>query len=119
MPSPPSQFDSQDDLFNLAKITFLAFDVPMDVSTQIVVKKYKNCVYFSAGERSNILWYFDGRFYFGEWQVSLTGEGEKSGFGIEYFPGKYIYKGDFKEGKRSGKGIIKILNKEKEVLYEG
>ena len=49
MSSPPSQFDSQEDLFNLAKLTFLAFEVPMDISTQIIVKKYKNCVYFSAG----------------------------------------------------------------------
>ena len=58
----------------------------------------------------------------------MTGEGEKSGYGFEYVPGKYIYRGMFKGGKRNGYGIIRILNKKikgddennhKEVFYEG
>lgn len=113
MPSPPTQFDSQEDLFNLAKIVFMAFDMPLNPNIQVVVKKYKNCVYFNAGDKYNVLWYFDGRFYIGEWLISVTGEGEKSGLGLEYLPGKYIYKGEFVEGKRHGRGAIKILNKEK------
>lgn len=89
----------------------------------MVVKKYKNCVYFSYGERNNILWYFDGRFYFGEWQVHLTGEGEKAGQGYQFVPGKFAYQGEFREGKRNGYGKIKILNKDTEkpkfTIYEG
>lgn len=61
------------------------------------VKKYKNCVFFNLGDKNtNILWYFDGRFYFGEWQIYVTGEGEKSGEGFEYVPDKFVYQGQFK-----------------------
>ncbi len=96
LPSPPSAFDSQEDLYTLGKLTFIAFGINIDSSKQMSVKKYKNCVYFNLGEKNNILWYFDGRFYIGEWQVHLTGEGEKSGQGLEYVPCKFIYQGEFK-----------------------
>lgn len=43
--------------------------------------------------------------------MHLTGEGEKSGYGFEYVPGKYVYQGIFQGGKRNGFGCIKILNK--------
>ena len=85
----------------------------------MTVKKYKNCVFFNTEKNHNILWYFDGRFYFGEWNVNLMGEGQKSGWGFEYLPGKYYYRGQFFEGKRKGFGTMKILNKEKPVIYEG
>lgn len=82
LPSPPTPYDSQEDLYTLGKLTFIAFGINPDNEKQMSVKKYKNCVYYNIGEKNNILWYFDGRFYIGEWQVHLTGEGEKSGEGF-------------------------------------
>lgn len=49
LPSPPTQFDIQEDLYTLGKLTFIAFGVDLDSSSQMTVKKYKNCVYFHAG----------------------------------------------------------------------
>ena len=49
----------------------------------------------------------------------MMGEGEKSGEGFEYLPGKYYYRGNFVDGKRNGFGTMKVINKEKYVVYEG
>ena len=75
LPPPPSQFDSQEDLIVLGKTVFLAFDISISEDTLMTVKKYKNCVFFNAEKNHNILWYFDGRFYFGEWQINMMNEG--------------------------------------------
>lgn len=92
-------------------MAYMALEVDLNEDSMLNIKKYKNCVYFSKNQYENILWYFDGRFYFGEWKILLNGEGEKSGKGLEYVPGHYLYKGNFKSGKRNGFGILKLLNK--------
>jgi len=58
----------------------------------------------------NIIWYYSGTFYFGDWEVDLPTESQKNGFGFEYVPNKYIYLGYFKDGMRHGKGTIKIFS---------
>lgn len=40
----------------------------------------------------------------------MNGEGEKTGEGVEWQPGKFIYKGQFRDGKRSGAGVLKVYN---------
>lgn len=50
----------------------------------------------------------------------MNGEGEKSGEGVEYQDGKFIYKGQFSEGKRNGFGILKVYNSSgKATIYIG
>jgi len=83
------------------------------------VKKYKNCVSFIVNQEKTILWYYEGKFYYGGWINNHLGEGEKIGWGYDYVPGKYVYSGSFSENKRSGYGIMKLLTKEKDIIYEG
>lgn len=83
------------------------------------VKKYKNCVSFVLDSARTVIWYYEGRFFYGGWAVTKTGEGEKTGWGYELIPGKYLYSGEFKENKRHGYGVIKFLNKERDIIYEG
>lgn len=50
----------------------------------------------------------------------MNGEGEKSGEGIEFQEGKFVYKGQFGEGKRNGFGILKVYNSSmKATIYIG
>jgi hypothetical protein len=58
------------------------------------------------GNDNNILWHYEGRFYFGGWKTHANGEGEKHGKGIEFVPGKYKYRGYFEDGKRCGFGTM-------------
>ncbi len=67
-------------------------------------------MYFQLKPNKNVVWYFNGAFYFGDWETDLPSEGEKNGFGFEYIPNKYYYLGNFKNGMRNGKGSIKIIN---------
>jgi hypothetical protein len=88
------------------------------------LRKYKNGLYLQLEPDNNIIWYYDGTFYFGSWSMSLSNEGVKNGFGFEYVPQKYYYKGEFKDGKRHGKGVMKVIlynaNKNDEFLgYDG
>ena len=83
------------------------------------VKKYKNCVSFVLDEKRSVIWYYEGRFYFGGWILSKSGEGEKNGWGYEFIPGKHVFSGEFKENRRHGFGVIKFLNKEIDIIYEG
>ncbi|ORC90235.1 MORN1 protein [Trypanosoma theileri] len=54
----------------------------------------------------------DGSSYIGEWVT-----GVKEGYGIENVPGNYHYTGNFKDGKRNGKGT---LHSEGDgLIYEG
>ncbi len=62
--------------------------------------KYKNCVLYRLNDEINIVWYYDGRFYFGGWEVNLIGEGKKEGFGLEIVPGQFTYQGFFANNKR-------------------
>lgn len=82
------------------------------------MKKYKNCVIFSLSGSSSecILWHYSGKFYFGGWKNNDASEGEKTGSGLEYVPGKYVYKGQFLGGKKNGTGIIKTNNGN---IYDG
>lgn len=75
-----------------------------------MVRKFKNGVYFQMKPNKNIVWYYSGAFYFGDWDTDLPSEAEKDGFGFEYIPGKYYYLGNFKNGTRNGKGTIRLLN---------
>ena len=87
---------------------------------QLCVKKYKNCVYFGLDQDRNILLNYEGRLYYGGWKEFLNGEGEKYGDGIEFQPNKYLYKGQFKEGKRNGFGILKVYTQSKKaIIYVG
>jgi hypothetical protein len=73
------------------------------------VKKYKNCVSFILDSTRTILWYYEGKFYYGGWDIKGSGEGEKTGWGFEFSPKKFMYSGNFKENKRDGYGIVKFL----------
>ena len=46
-------------------------------------------------------------------------EGEKNGKGIEYFQGEIIYRGSYSNGKKVGKGEGKEFNEGGKLLYEG
>ena len=109
---------SQEEVLELAKETFLIFGIDIDQDrSQLCMKKYKNCVVFSVATiPDTILWHYSGKFYIGGWKNSETGEGEKTGEGLEYMPGKHVYKGQFLGGKKSGNGIVKLYN---ENAYEG
>jgi radial spoke head protein 1 len=50
----------------------------------------------------------------------MNGEGEKYGEGIEYQANKFVYRGQFREGKRNGTGVLKIYNSAQKVsIYIG
>lgn len=66
----------------MGKTTFFLFGIRISEDTLLNVKKYKNCVFFTTEKNENILWYFDGRFYYGDWNINMLGEGEKSGKGF-------------------------------------
>lgn len=82
---------------------------------------------FDFGKGDSIVWYYDGSFYLGGWDISLLQEGAKHGKGFEYLPGKHVYRGDFIDGKKHGKGVLKIfslrermnLSLEGGVVYDG
>lgn len=57
------------------------------------VKKYKNCVSFILDRDRTILWYYEGKFYYGGWKTNNSGEGEKNGWGYDYSNGKYVFSG--------------------------
>ena len=52
-------------------------------------------MYFGIDSENNILLHYEGKIFFGGWKSFINGEGEKSGDGIEYEEGKFIYKGLF------------------------
>lgn len=37
------------------------------------VKKFKNCVLFSINTEQNILWHYEGKFYYGGWKTYVNG----------------------------------------------
>ena len=78
-----------------AKKTFRKFGVNLkgEKSATLSVKKYRNCVSFILDQDRTVIWYYEGKFYYGGWIVNQSGEGEKVGWGYEYYPGKYIYSG--------------------------
>jgi hypothetical protein len=51
--------------------------------------------------------------------MNSLGEGEKSGWGYDYSPGKFVYSGHFKYNKRDGYGIMKFLTSDNDAIYEG
>lgn len=68
-----------------------------------------------------ILWYFNGKIYFGGWKNkdSIGGDGNKDGIGIEWVPSSncicnlgFVYYGEFKDNKKEGYGIMKKASKE-------
>ena len=90
---------------------------------RLVVRKFRNGVYCQLKPDKNMVRFFNGAVYFGEWETDSPSESSKNGFGFEYIPGKYYYLGRFKEGMRHGRGVIKILSKgdakENFVGYDG
>jgi hypothetical protein len=96
----------------MGKALFNLFGVERinDDQTVLKVKKYKNCTYFGIDGDHNILLHYEGRVYFGGWREFMNGEGEKAGEGVEYQQGKFVYKGQFRDGKRSGAGVLKVFN---------
>jgi len=72
-------------LVELAKSVFKKFGVNLQVERAVVlsVKKYKNCVSFTLDSDRTILWYYEGKFYYGGWIINKDGEGEKNGWGYE------------------------------------
>ena len=59
------------------------------------MSKYRDCVHFSIEDEKDILWRFDGKFYYGGWRKYSNGEGAKEGEGIEIVPEKHRFKGTF------------------------
>jgi hypothetical protein len=59
------------------------FGIRVEKCTEkLVVRKFKNGVYFQMRPDKNIVWYFSGAFYLGEWDTDLPSEAEKDGFGF-------------------------------------
>ena len=61
-------------------------------------------MYFGI-DNHNILWYYQGKIYYGGWKMQANGEGEKHGEGIEIGNG-FRFKGSFINGKRNGQGTL-------------
>jgi hypothetical protein len=61
----------------LAKNVFTKFGVNLqaDRVVSLGVKKYKNCVSFTLDSDRTILWYYEGKFYYGGWIINTDGEG--------------------------------------------
>ena len=92
-------------------------ELGVDINKKLIkINKYSNCIQYSISETVNIIWYFDGRFYFGGWKSIGNGQGDKFGEGLDYWPNKYKYKGDFRNGKRHGFGQFELL---KGMIYQG
>jgi len=36
-----------------------------------IVRNFKNGVYFQLKPNKNVVWYFNGAFYFGDWETDL------------------------------------------------
>ena len=86
LPQLPSGFNpvlNSEQLLKLAKELMATFNVASDWSEPVNIKKFKNCVFFNH-LNTNILWYYDGKFYIGGW--SGEGEGCKEGYGVESIP---------------------------------
>jgi lysozyme family protein len=47
-----------------------------------IIRKFKNGIYCQLMSNKNIVWYFNGSFYLGEWSTELSSEAEKNGFGF-------------------------------------
>ena len=100
----------------IGKIAFKKLKCPFNETTILNVKKFKNCVRFAIGTEHNILWHYEGKFYYGGWKNFSNGEGEKNGEGVEIVPGRYRFRGHFSEGRRNGYGIMIMENG---TIYEG
>jgi len=61
-----------------------------------------------------IVWHYSGKFYYGS---RVDEENNRSGEGVEYLPGRYVYIGQFYKGKKHGTG--KIQTEENGNIYEG
>jgi hypothetical protein len=101
----------------LGRLTFLLFGIDVQESNNMRVRKYKNCIHYGLVDKRSILWYFDGKFYFGGWKKNDFGDGEKYGRGFELIPNRYIYDGEFKFDKRNGFGRMKLFINEKSIVY--
>ena len=77
---------------------------------KLIYKKFRNGLYYHLDSSRNILWYYSGSCYLGGWETNVSTEGQKTGLGFEYIPGKYCYLGGFKEGVKWGNGSIKIFS---------
>ena len=94
----------------IGRKVFTKFGVKFDRQTnKLITRKFKNGIYFQLDAGKNILWYYSGTFYIGDWETDLPTESQKNGFGFEFVPNKYVYLGEFKDGMRHGKGTIKML----------
>ena len=73
----PTRELSQKELVQFAKKAFTRFGINLDLekAATLSVKKYKNCVSFVLDEKRTIIWYYEGKFYFGGWIVNQSGEG--------------------------------------------
>lgn len=118
----PTYDTSEEELIEMGTELFKTFEVAKinDDQTVLKVKKYKNCTYFGIDSDNNIILHYEGKVYIGGWKEFNNGEGEKSGDGVEYLEGKFIYKGQFHQGKRNGFGVLKTYNSSKKAtIYIG
>jgi len=69
--------------------------------SSINIKRYSNCVIIITGNVA-IISNFNGKIYLGGWSC-----GTKIGLAFEWQPNKFIYYGEFRNGKRNGVGIYK------------
>lgn len=65
------------------------------------IQKYSNCVIIIT-KNIAVICHFSGRVYIGGWSCN-----QKTGLGLEWYPGKYIYYGENRYNKREGVGIYK------------
>jgi hypothetical protein len=54
----------------MAKKCFYNFGIDIEDPDYLLnIKKYKNCVSFNLNPDDNIIWHYDGKFYFGGWKT--------------------------------------------------
>lgn len=74
------------------------------------LKKFKNCImYCSKDNLHAYIWHSSGKLYVGD--VSPQGSPfTKEGQGLELIPNSSLYRGEFKESKKHGFGILTLSN---------
>lgn len=94
---------SQEDMF--ARAASVLHELGVAALQPITIRKYCNCV-IALVDGLALLSYFSGQAYFGGWQEGGRDSG-KSGLGLEWAPGRFVYYGEFSRNKREGYGVLK------------
>ena len=76
-----------------------------DETSVINTRKVENGLHIDFDNGRSIVWMMNGDFYIGDYNGVLG----KNGKGFEFKSGKYKYHGQFRDGKKHGRGLIKTI----------